>query len=185
MSIRNVQNNNINLFHEEDNNGFNTQIAKKQSGKDEKQGKSMIYAGDLNLVQDKSAMIKLQAQKKAMKAIMDQYENEKSIDDGILKRKEHQKEVSADLEIASNEVKNLRKQRQELKDTYGVTDDSEEQVNLELLEKSIYGNEELTEEEMKRLENMGPLTDYQKGAIEYGAMEQVWLQRIDRGSSSV
>jgi hypothetical protein len=40
----------------------------------------------------------------------------------------------------------------------------------------------LTDDEMKQLKNMGPLTDYQKTSLEYDAMEDVWQERSDNAN---
>ena len=150
-----------------------------------KGGTATIYAGNLNLADNKTDQTMLQAKKKAMKTIMDQFKNERKIDDGVTKVKEKQEELKADMERAGVAVKDLRARKKDLMEEYKITEDSEENTDLNLLEKSIYSDQELTTQEQERLKNMGPLTEYQKNALKNDAMEQIWLRRIEDAQNGI
>jgi hypothetical protein len=153
--------------------------SKHNDGKQTGKKKGVIFAGDLNLKQDDIILNKIKKQKRAMKTILDQYQKDNMVDDNINKIKSHQKELDEELKVAASQYQSLKELRQELKVTYGMTDESEEEVNLSLLEKSIYGDEALTKEELEKLSSMGPLTEYQKTALQYDAMMEVWKERIN------
>jgi hypothetical protein len=177
MDIRNIKSENqkLSLYETGKNitvtNSTEHVVGKKPHNNDKKHATNTIFAGNLSLNQDTITDKKLQSQKQAMKAILDKFNQDHSIDQGLETRREHQKELSADMKLAADQISNINKMKQEVKEAYGITDDSDEQKSLELLEKSMFTTEELTEEEMKQLEAMGPLTEYQKTALRYDAMD--------------
>lgn len=147
----------------------------KQTGKNKK----VVFAGDLNLRQEDMLLNKVKNRKKALKTILDQYQRDNQVEDSINKIKSHQQELDEELKFAAGQYSNLKELRQGLKTSFGMTEESEEEVNLLLLEKSIYGDEKLTEEEQKKLAAMGPLTEYQKTALQYDARMEFWEDRIN------
>lgn len=144
-----------------------------------------LFAGNLTKKQDRVSQHEHQANKKAMKTILNQFKRETKIDDGIIARKDHQKQLTKDMDLAAEQITRLKSLREDLKIGYGITEDSTEQKNLELLEKSVFGSEDITEVELQQLKNMGPLTDYQKSALQYGAMEQIWKQRLEEAKNGI
>ncbi len=152
-----------------------------QSKSEKQQKKGSIYAGNLNMMnqQDDIAMKHVQAQKKAMKSILDQFTKDGAIDDNLAARRIHQSELANEAKAAQEEVGKIQDLRQQLKDSNEIDDNSEEQKNLELLEKSMDASQTLSDDEMEQLKNMGPLTEYQKSALKYNSMEEVWQQRAD------
>ncbi|MDF2942366.1 MAG: hypothetical protein K0S01_1224 [Herbinix sp.] len=190
MQIKNTQNANEKFSYSDrqmTNNNKTTESTsnKKPHNIGQKQRSNTIYAGNLNLKQNAITVEKLQAQKKAMKAILEQFSNEQSIDNGIEVRRDHQKELTKDMDLAAKEISNIKKSRQDLEEAYGITEDSEEQKDLKLLEKSMFGEAELSEEETKQLEKMGPLTEYQKTALHYDAMEEIWKNRVEQADTGI
>jgi hypothetical protein len=179
MSVKTIHSGNSNYLSGESIQESQKKVSKNHHGKQTDKNKGTIFAGDLNLKQDDIILNKIKKQKKAMKTILDQYQKDKKVDDNINKIKSHQKELDEELKFASGQYQSLKELRRELKETYGMTDDSEEEVNLSLLEKSLYGNEPLTEEELAKLSSMGALTEYQKTALQYDAMMEVWKDRIN------
>jgi hypothetical protein len=155
------------------------------SDKKHQKGSKVIFAGDLNLNEDSAVNKRLQAKRQAMRTLMDQYHNDKEIDNQVSELKEKQRKLLKDAALAADQVKNHKALKYELKASYGIEDNSLEQKNLELLEKSIYSPGKLTEEEAKQLKKMGPLTDYQKAALKNDAMQNIWQQRIDAAATDV
>lgn len=166
MSVKTIQSKETNLLS-------SMQKHSKQSGK------GVVYAGELNLGQDEITQSKSKNQKKALKTILDQYQKDNRVDDNIDKIRSHKLELDAELKYASGQYNSIKELRQELMATYGITDESEEEVNLMLLEKSIFSDEVLTEEEQKKLSSMGPLTEYQKAALQYDSMAKTLEKRMD------
>jgi hypothetical protein len=184
MQIKNMQSENQKLsFQDTEKNATKNKATEHSNNK--KSQSNTIYVGNINLNQDTIAIKKLHSQKQAMKEILEQFNNDQILDKGIETRRDHQEVLTADMELAAKEISNIKKLKQEVQETYGVTDDSEEQKNLELLERSMFESKELTEEELKQLENMGPLTEYQKTALHYDAMDEIWQQRVDKAQSGI
>lgn len=157
----------------------------RSSVKKEQAGRKTLFAGDTNLMPEETVMTRLQANKKAMKAILDTHKNEVDLDQGISEIKQTQQKRKAAMDQASEAVLSLRAQRQNLKEAYGVSEDSEEELNLKALEKSLFSTEELNEEEQGRLRSMGPLTEYQKEALYHTSMEQIWQRRAENAKNGI
>ncbi len=179
MNIDNKINQNTNISSK--NVQENQEHRRRSPSKSSKEVKT-IYAGDLNITGNSIEAKKAMAQKNALKAILDTFKKELATDGFVSDLVDKKNEYAKTMDNASKEVLNIRKLKQELKDTYGIQDDSPEQKNLELLCKKIYSNEELTKEELEQLNNMGPLTEYQEAALRYEVMEQEWLNVIDKAS---
>lgn len=163
-------------------------IAAQTSAKKGKDGGKTLFAGDTNLMPEDTLMTRFQARKRAMKVIADAYKSETNIDRGISDIKQMQKKKQEALDQASEEILALRAGRQRLREGYGVSEDSEEEQNLKALEalaKTRYGSGKLTEEEQERLNNMGPLTEYQKESLYYFSMEEVWQRRMEDARNGI
>jgi len=173
----------INLSKENKQNSISNQSKRNEK----KQKNGSIFAGNFNNVrqQDAIAMKQVEAQKKKMKTILDQFAKDRSIDDNITGRRQNQSKLADVAGTAQAEVGRIQNLRQQLKETFGINDDSEEQKNLDLLEKSMDVKQTLSEDEMEQLKNIGPLTDYQKVALEYDSMEEVWQQRVEDANQGI
>lgn len=131
-----------------------------------------INARDLRIVPDNMEEKKLNAQKKAWKIVSEANAKENMVDENISnmqKKIEGWKESSQTLQ---KEIDQIHNNIDQLKEEYGVSDDSQEQKDLELLMKQqakMQGDTsiELTKEESVRLASMGELTDYQTRALGY------------------
>ncbi len=185
MSVKTIKSGGTNFLSEKSIQESQEMTSKRNHNKQADKNKRTVFAGDLRLGQDEITQDKIKNRKKAIKTILDQYQRDNKVDDNINKIKNHQQELDAELKNAAGQYRNLKELRQELKTTNGMTDESEEESNLLLLEKSIYGNEELTEEEQRKLSSMGPLTEYQKTALQYDAMTKIWEDRIDNLNNGI
>lgn len=135
---------------------------------DKKQGNS-IYAGNAGF-QDRVSEKYARTQKKAIKKLLDQFAADTQIDDEMKGRSRHIEELEANSREIRDKLSSLDARRQELQESCQVEPDSQEQKDLELLQKANAANknpfaEQLTDEEMERLNNMPPLTEYQKGML--------------------
>lgn len=170
----------VKTLHIGDAGSISREVLQKHINRQTGKNKGIVFAGDLNLRQDDILQKKIKDQKNAMKTILDQFQRDNRVDDSMGKIKTHQQELDAELKFTAEQYNSYKELRQELRVTYGMTDESEEEENLSLLEKSIYGDEELTEEERAKLSSMGPLTEYQQAALQYDAMMKIWEIKINQ-----
>ncbi len=174
----------------------------REGHKDKKEHKSSIYAGDLGLQDDLFTMKKKHAQKKALKMINDAWGVDRKIDQSI-------EEIRGKLDLLQDEFDGYQDaiaegnaEKESLREEYGVEKDSQEQKDLELLEKQAdsrrMGNGpegvQLTEEEEKRLAELEdkPLTDYQKRCMEIDKEQEIYENKaagierqIEGGNASI
>lgn len=148
-----------------------TQADKKQENRTKIEKKS-VDARELNLQQDTVLSKQIQAQKKALKHILNAFGVEQGISDSINEHIKKAEELTEEANMNLSESKRLERLKSDLKKSYDIADDSMEQKDLELLEKQERierreSKEELSVEEKKRLSEMGPLTEYQTAALEY------------------
>lgn len=176
-----------NWKNQEDNILYKTGTNQNANGKTKQLKGNSIYAGNLNMQQDKIAAKKVNAQKQAMKAILDKFSIEQQKDDNLKSHQENVEVLRAKSMSGREEVEKIEKIEQDLKDSYHIDDNSEEQKDLELLKKGkndTFKNS-LTKEESQRLENMGELTDYQKEALHYDDIKQEWKDRVKEADNQV
>lgn len=165
----------------------------KQDGvndKQDKKGKGTIFAGELNLGQNDLLAKKEQMQKTAMQVILDAFAGDTKLDENVEEHMDKAQEFAKQADEASGEVNNIRELKQNLQKSYSIDADSDEQKDLELLEKSKdirmgFSNSTLTKEEEERLKDMGPLTEYQQAALNYHDMELVWRQRLTKANDKI
>lgn len=173
----------------------------KRQDKTGKKG-STVYAGGLNLMDDKITQKRMQARKQAAKLVTDQFENDAKIGNDIKKRYERIKELQSEMGAVSDEISYINEEQAKLKDVYGITEDSQEQKDLELLQKDEAGEtltpeEEarlqdmklleknrsgglLTPAEKERLKSLEPLTEYQQRMLDYEDQKQTLTQKKEK-----
>ena len=160
-----------------------------------KENKNSIYAGELGFGKDTVTLRKQQAQKKALKLIRDAWTGDRKIDQNITDIRAKVNELQADIEANQEIINQGELQKEVLREQYGVEADSQEQKDLELLEKEAdmrrLGNGpdgvQLTEEEQNRLKELKdpitgeykvPLTEYQQRCLEIDSSQSVYERRI-------
>ncbi len=155
----------------------------RTGGKKEKENRKTIYAGDIGMQNDFISMKKQSARKRAMKIINDAWNTDRKIDQGIEEIKGKIELLRGEFAQNQDKIAEGNAKKEQLREEYGVEKDSQEQKDLELLEKQadsrIYGNGpegvQFTEEEEKRLAELEgkPLTEYQKRAMKiHGGQEE-------------
>lgn len=157
--------------------------------------KNSIYAGDLGFHQDAVTLRKQRARKKAFKMVSDVWAGDQKIDQNIADIRTKVKELQADMEANQEIVNQGEAQKETLRQQYGVESDSQEQKDLELLEKEAdmmrLGNGpkgvQLTEEEQARLDELKdpvtgaykvPLTEYQQRCLEIDNQQSFYEGKI-------
>lgn len=136
---------------------------------------SSIFAGETNInFVDQIGQKKADAQKQALKRILEVFNSDLEIDQAIKDSAKRKEDLSDQIAQYDAEIEKLNQTQQDLKEEYGITDDSEEEQNLNLLRKSLSNPLEITEEDMTQLEQMGQITEYQKASLENDAAISVW-----------
>ncbi len=137
-----------------------------------KQGKANIYAGDLGMQSDFLTQRIQRARKKALKMIGDAWEGDRKVDQGLAEMKDRVAALHGEIKENLDIIAQGDEKKEALRQEYGVEADSQEQKDLELLEKkedALRNPTEvrLTKEEQERLAQLEeePLTEYQERCL--------------------
>jgi len=140
-----------------------------------KENRTDFFAGNLNqdLFENKLLQKKKEAQKKALKVVGDAFNGDKEIDEDLSERRDKIAALEQENQKLLSQIDEISESQNALMEEYGITADSQEQKDLELLRKKdkwLSGKgEELTKEEfeyVRKLESKG-LTEYQKRQREW------------------
>jgi hypothetical protein len=183
MKIEKVQSDNVTINIS--GNKQSTGESHTSSAKKSKNSSNVIFAGDLNIKDDMVESKKRLAGRNALKTLIEQYQNDKGLDGKVLDMKENQRKLLADADLASKNVRDLKSLKVGLMSSYGVSKDSQEQKDLDLLEKSIFSPDKMTEDDNQQLKNIGPLTDYQKAALKNDSMQKIFQERVDNAANDI
>ena len=171
------------------------EIGDDETRKNKVSDKGTIYAGDLQFAQttgNAASDKKQSARKQAMKLIRDAWDSDNkavSQRDQIAQQKE---EKLKEVRECNEELKQIRESKEIARQSYGVDSDSQEQKDLELLEKyqdyqKGVQTDDFSKEEIDRLKELQntPLTDYQTRALQLNAQKDVILNKKDRAQRSM
>ncbi|QHQ60150.1 hypothetical protein Ana3638_04605 [Anaerocolumna sedimenticola] len=190
MDKINGQNYNKSIYIQ--NTGAKEKEQNKQEEVNNKQGKSgdTIFAGNLQLGETDILSKKDHMKKNAIKVLLSAFTGEQKIDENIESHQDNVKALEKEAKEAQDELNRIDNLKQDLQKTCNIDPESDEQKDLELLEKQKdcakgLGDTPLTEEEKQRIENMGPLTEYQKAALKYHDMELTWRERLNDAKNSI
>lgn len=177
--------NNVNINVADKNGQHSVESSRRTKGQN-KSSKS-VFAGNLNIMsqQDILAEKHVKNQKNAIKGILDQFKKDIEIGDNLASRRSNMTKFEEEAGIARAELEKVQELRQNLKDSYQITEDSDQEKELQVIRKSRDPFAILTEEEMNQLNNIKELTEYQKSALEYDTMEEVWQERFDNASKGI
>ncbi len=98
--------------------------ARRQDEKEHNNKRSTVFARDLSVRPDSITIKKKQAQKQAMKVVMDTFDSEKKVDqsrDDMSAKMQELKDANVGYH---KELEQIRGEKQELMERYGVTEDS-------------------------------------------------------------
>lgn len=151
----------------------------------------VLFAGNMaGTVTDRIEQKKQQARKQANKRIMNQFAQDNKTTDSLRECRDRIKELqSAQSELRDKSLE-CQGKKEALKETYGVAEDSQEQKDLELLEKANEMNKtgslsSLSKEELDRIQEMGPLSEYQQNALAYDRVSDAYDMQIDRMNNQI
>ncbi|MCI9080663.1 MAG: hypothetical protein HFH68_17460 [Lachnospiraceae bacterium] len=162
------------------------EVKNSQDSKDAK-GKKSIFAGDFNAQNKNTIELKRKlAYKRAMKILNDTFASEQDIDNSIKGLKEQQEHLKQEALEDKKAAMGVQDERGQLMERYGVTEDSEEHKELELLRKEFQPDTVLTDSEKEQLAGIHKrgLTTYQKDMMELDGKEEVYRQRAAQKESS-
>ena len=155
----------------------------KQNGKPQKSGQiKSLNIGNLTANNTKTAIDKKRelVKKQAMKIIGDAWNQDNKALDSINDMYDKKSESLEKLNDIQSKLKDIDNKKESLRLEYGIDADSEEQKDLELLEKyqnNINGAayDDFTEEEINRLKELQnePRTEYQKKALMLNASKDI------------
>ncbi|MDE5867291.1 MAG: hypothetical protein K2H31_11955 [Lachnospiraceae bacterium] len=178
----------------------NSNIEKIQARREARQGKNnnsqpkhngTINMSELGSRTDTLLMRKQLAKKRAMKVVSDAWAGDKKIDSDIEDRRTHVEELRAEMRKNADSVADYKARKEALKEEYGIENDSQEQKDLELLERQMYPNKDpytpFTEEEGARLKELEgqPLTEYQQRALELDAVIDNDQEKADKAENEM
>lgn len=141
--------------------------------------KKSIFGGNLNQTTDLLAQKKQRAKEQAMKIVSDAWDGEQKIDKDIEERRSRIREIQEEMGACDKEIQWYEKERERLQEAYGVSPESEEQRELELLAKEIDSRTPgkrvlLTAQERKEIARIKKdgLTEYQTRSLEMKELAQ-------------
>lgn len=152
----------------------------------EQQRRKTIFIGDLNVKKDPVTQRKLYAQQKAFKMISDAWDGDRKIDRNVQDIRDQLVQLHEEKETNLAVIAEGDAQKEALRQQYGVDPDSQEQKDLELLEKKADalrhpGEIVLTDEERARLKDLegSSLTEYQERCMEIDGFQQFYEKKND------
>lgn len=167
---------NINFYAGQDN---GTNLKNKDRNKS-------VFAGNLNLFQDPIEEKRKQAREQAMKVVTDTFASEREIDASLEDRRNNINKLRESMKAANDKINRYEQQKADLKESYGIADDSQEQIDLDLLIKEKKSRDPrcevtLTEEENERLMEMKGKnrTEYQKRVLEIEGYISIHREEIE------
>lgn len=175
---------------------INTQAQEKaqesrgQKASEKQRRKNTIFAGDLPLHKDPITLRRQQAQKKAMQFVQDAWKGDRKTDQSMEEYRALAEGQRKELQLNQDKIQECRDRKENLQKGYGVEADSQEQKDLELLEKSYYPwvyGEDFTEEEEQRLAELReePLTEYQQKCLEIDKEESYFRNRVEKAEIAI
>ena len=152
--------------------------------------KNSVFAGDLNLSDSTASRIEQKrngARKQAKKLIQDAWDKDTKALGSIQDMEKDKADKVNEITDLKAKAAYLEKDKKAAAEEYGIDPDSQEQKDLELLEKyqnnkAGVENSHFSEDEVNRLKELQnePLTDYQKQVLKFNSMhESINLAKLD------
>lgn len=159
---------------------------KQEVGKEE--NRSLMLSGQFDPIEQKKTL----AKKQAYQIVKDALANELKMDANMDEVRAHTERLSADLEQAQNKISEINAEKEQWREECGVSADSEEQKDLELLEKrEAYAggdlSKALSEEEMERLAEIDKrgYTEYEQRALSLERSKAPYQNTVRKAESGI
>lgn len=166
--------------------GFNTNGSTADKNEKNPQVKNgAVFAGNINnMTNDRIEQKREQARKQAAKTLLDQFASDNKITDGLNEIRERNRQIQEEITGLQEEKEYFTEQQAALQQKYGVADDSQEQKDLELIQKANKAVKDgrlgdLSKEELEQIANMGELTEYQERVLAYDKILSDYDSRIE------
>ena len=164
--------------------GDNTQSTGYGIARD-KNGQASIFAGNRNEKPDLIAQRQQQAKKQIMKIVGDAWGSDRKLEDSLTESRNKLKIHKETIGEANEELKQIKAEKQALKEIYKVEEDSEEARDLKLLEKKVDAERQCSgvrltleeQEQIAQIEGKG-LTEYQERCLELKKRSSLNEERI-------
>lgn len=164
-----------------------------KEGQHKKEDRKDFFAGNLNqdLFENKLLEKKKEAREKAMKVVGEAFDADKQMDDELQERRNKIAALEEENQKLQEQINEINDSQNALMEKYGITKDSQEQKDLELLRKKdkwmMGQGEALSKEELERvskLESEG-LTEYQKRQREWDAEKKHFQEDMDKNNEEI
>ena len=151
----------------------------------DKNSQASIFAGNRNEKPDLIAQRQQQAKKQIMKIVGDAWGSDRKLEDSLTESRNKLKVHKETIGEANEELKQIKAEKQALKEIYKVEENSEEEQDLNLLEKKVDAERQgsgvrLTleeQEQIAQIEGKG-LTEYQERCLELKKRSSLNEERI-------
>lgn len=156
--------------------------------KQKEEERQSIYLGDITQgdTQDQVSEKYALAQRRAIKTILDQLEDDVNTDDGMAEEAAHIQQLQESIRGYYDGIDNVQSRRERIQNTYQVDPDSQEQKDLELMQKAEQHQRDpfheeymLTEEEQEHLNTLHERTMYQQDMLLCDKEEQQYRDNIN------
>ncbi len=165
---------------------FGTSNTPERSSNNSSQSSGISINGSSFATQnDPIAAKREEARKKAMKIIGDAFANDRKIDEDLDARSEHIRKLQAVKSDANKAINEIEADRAALRDEYGIDANSQEEKELQLLEKEFRARQkgsdvQITKEDMEEIAKIKAkgLTEYQSRSMEMLDYEKPYLDAV-------
>ena len=162
---------------------FGTSNTSERSNNDSSKSSGIsINGSSFALQNDPIAAKREEARKKAMKIIGDAFANDRKIDEDLDARSEHIRKLKAVQNDSNKAINEIEADRAALRDEYGIDANSQEEKELQLLEKEFRACQkgsdvQITKEDMEEIAKIKAkgLTEYQSRSMEMLDYEKPYL----------
>ena len=164
-----------------------------KEGQHKKEERTDFFAGNLNqdLFENKLLEKKKEAREKAMKVVGEAFDADKLIDNDLQERKNKIAALEEENAKLQDQINEINDSQNALMEKYNITEDSQEQKDLELLRKKdkwmMGKGDALSEEELERVAKLESeeLTEYQKRQREWDAEKKHFQNDIDKNKEEI
>ena len=159
-----------------------TNTSERSNNNPSKSSGISINGSSFAMQNDPVAAKREEARKKAMKIIGDAFANDRKIDEDLDARSEHIRKLKTVQNDSNKAINEIESNRAALRDEYGIDTDSQEEKELQLLEKEFRARQkgsdvQLTKEDMEEIAKIKAkgLTEYQSRSMEMLDYEKPYL----------
>lgn len=187
----------------------NQKAQNEKAGHRKETRRKTVFAGDLNVNQDFIANKKALGQKQAAKIILNAFTSELNIDNNVQSLKDQKDALYKSIDEYKDKIKSIQDMKKGIQEGYGVSGDSQEQKDMDILSKAETNPDALTDaekgrlkdlkllmkakdnpglltdKEHERLKDLNSLTDYQKEIMESNKMESFYNKKINDANRQI